>query len=372
MPGTSWREFDWWLFYSAVVLSLFGLVVLVANDNSSNFLASFAFRQILFLFGGILIAVLIARSDYRTFRGPAYVFFLMAIMLLVAVLIFGVTRNGTRGWFEFGFLQVQPSEFVKILFVLVLARFWSKKTFHTLRDVLLSLVFLIPVLFLVLMQPDLGTALSYLTVWLIVVLALSLPMKQLITFLIVALTAGIISLFVLLRVLGQDSYQFQRLEVFPDHLFLKSLHHRDIGYQVDQAIIAIGSGQAFGSGVGQGWQARLNYLPVKESDFIFANIAESMGFLGALLLILLFILFIFMTIRVATVAQDAFGKLVATGLLGMYLFHMIENIGMNLGILPVTGVPLSFVSYGGSHLLTSYIGLGLLESIIMRHKKIKF
>ena len=222
------------------------------------------------------------------------------------------------------------------------------------------------------MQPDLGTALSYLTVWLIVVLALSLPMKQLITFLIVALTAGIISLFVLLRVLGQDSYQFQRLEVFPDHLFLKSLHHRDIGYQVDQAIIAIGSGQAFGSGVGQGWQARLNYLPVKESDFIFANIAESMGFLGALLLILLFILFIFRTIRVATVAQDAFGKLVATGLLGMYLFHMIENIGMNLGILPVTGVPLSFVSYGGSHLLTSYIGLGLLESIIMRHKKIKF
>ena len=160
--------------------------------------------------------------------------------------------------------------------------------------------------------------------------------------------------------------------MYPDHLFLGSLHHRDIGYQVDQAIIAIGSGQILGAGVGRGWQSTLNYLPVKESDFIFANVAESMGFLGAMLMLLIFVLFLLRTVRVATVAQDAFGKLVATGFLGMFFFHMVENIGMNMGLLPVTGVPLSIVSYGGSHLLTSYIGLGFLQSIIMRHKKIKF
>ncbi|MBP7057157.1 rod shape-determining protein RodA [Candidatus Gracilibacteria bacterium] len=372
MWRTLWREFDWWLFYSAVVLSLFGLVVLVGHEASTTFLSSIAAKQIFFLVLAILAAWFTSFADYRSWRTPAYTFYMIMIAILIGVLIFGVTRNGTRGWFDLGPLQIQPSEFAKIPFIIALARFWSKKAVHTIRDVLKSLVFLVPVLVLVLRQPDLGTALSFATIWVIVVLALNLPIKQLIGFMMIALVGAAGSLFLLLQFVGQDSYQFQRIAVYPDHLFLRSLHHRDSGYQVDQAIIAIGSGQALGSGVGTGWQARLNYLPVKESDFIFANIAESMGFLGASLLILLFALFLMRTIRVASLAQDSFGKILATGLLGMFFFHAVENIGMNMGLLPVTGVPLSFVSYGGSHLITAYIGLGLLESIIMRHKKIKF
>ncbi|MBI4835960.1 MAG: rod shape-determining protein RodA [Candidatus Abawacabacteria bacterium] len=367
-----WREFDWWLFYSAVVLSLFGLVVLVAGDSQQNLLASTAFRQTIFLLPSIGLSLYISRTEYRTLRMPAYILYVVGLLVLVSVLVFGVVRNGTRGWFDLGFVQLQPSELVKIPFILALARFWSKKTFHTLKDVVVSLILLIPVLFLVLLQPDLGTALSFVTIWLIIVLALNLPWKQIIYFLLFGTLIAAISFVALLKVVGQDSYQFQRLAVYPDHLLLRSLNHRDAGYQVDQAIIAIGSGKALGAGVGRGWQAQLNYLPVKESDFIFANIAESMGFLGATILILLFVLFLFRTIRVAMIAQDAFGKLMATGFLGMFFFHMVENIGMNMGLLPVTGVPLSFVSYGGSHLITSFIGLGFLQSIIMRHKKIKF
>ncbi len=367
-----WREFDWWLFYSAVVLSLFGLVVLVGHDIGSNFFSSISSKQIAFLVVGIILVFVVGNSDYRTWRTPAYAFYGLSLAILLAVLLFGVTRNGTRGWFELGPLQLQPSELMKIPFIIMLARYWSKKSFHSIRDVLISLLILLPVLVLILRQPDLGTALSYTTIWVIIVLALNLPLKQIITFMIAGIAFASISLLALLQVVGHDSYQFQRISVYPDHLFLTSLHHRDSGYQVDQALIAIGSGKGLGAGVGRGWQARLNYLPVKESDFIFANIAESMGFLGASILILLFVLFLLRTIRVATIAQDAFGKLMATGLLGMFFFHMLENIGMNIGLLPVTGVPLSFVSYGGSHMITAYIGLGLLESIIMRHKKIKF
>lgn len=367
-----WREFDWWLFYSAIILSLFGLVVLVAGDSQQNLLTSIAFRQAVFLLLSVGLSVYISTTDYRPLKMPAYILYMLALGVLIGVLLFGVTRNGTRGWFDLGFMQLQPSELVKIPFVLALAKFWSKKTMHSIRDVILSLTILLPVLLLILLQPDLGTALSFITIWLIVVLALNLPLRQILYFLGFGSVVAVIALVLLLKVVGQDSYQFQRLAVYPDHLFLTSLHHRDIGYQVDQAIIAIGSGQVSGEGVGRGWQAQLDYLPVKESDFIFANIAESMGFLGASLLILLFVLFLFRTVRVAIVAQDAFGKLIATGFLGMFFFHMVENIGMNMGLLPVTGVPLSFVSYGGSHLLTSYISLGFLQSIIMRHKKIKF
>ncbi len=367
-----WREFDWWLFYSAIILSLFGLVVLVAGDTQQSLVNSIAFRQAIFLLISIGISIFISRTEYRSLRLSAYILYMLSLAVLVAVLFFGVVRNGTRGWFDLGFMQLQPSELVKIPFIFALAKFWSKKTIHTLREVFFSLLLLLPAIFLILLQPDLGTVLSFVTIWLTVVLALNLPLKQLIYFLVFGILIASSSLFVLLKVVGQDSYQFQRLAVYPDHLFLESLRHRDIGYQVDQAIIAIGSGQALGAGVGRGWQAQLNYLPVKESDFIFANIAESMGFFGASMLLLLFVLFLFRTIRVARVAQDAFGKLLATGFLGMFFFHMVENIGMNMGLLPVTGVPLSFVSYGGSHLLTSYISLGFLQSIIMRHKKIKF
>lgn len=367
-----WREFDWWLFYSAIILSLFGLVVLVAGDTQQSLVNSIAFRQAIFLLFSIGLSVYISTTEYRTLRRPAYILYVLALIILASVLIFGVVRNGTRGWFDLGFMQLQPSELVKIPFIFALARFWSKKSIHTLRDVFFSLILLIPAIFLILLQPDLGTVLSFVTIWLTVVLALNLRLRQIIYFLVVGIIIATSSLFVLLKVVGQDSYQFQRIAVFPDHLFLQSLRHRDIGYQVDQAIIAIGSGKALGAGVGRGWQAQLNYLPVKESDFIFANIAESLGFLGASMLILLFVLFLLRTVRAARVAQDAFGKLLATGFLGMFFFHMVENIGMNMGLLPVTGVPLSFVSYGGSHLLTSYISLGLLQSIIMRHKKIKF
>lgn len=367
-----WREFDWWIFYSAIILSLFGLVVLVAGDTQNSLVNSLTFRQAVFLCISVGLSVYISTTEYRTLRMPAYILYILSLALLIGVLLFGVTRNGTRGWFDLGFIQLQPSELVKIPFIFALAKFWSKKTFHTLRDVLFSLVLLIPPIFLILLQPDLGTVLSFVTIWLIVVLALNLRLRQIMYFLIFGVIIASSSLLILMKVVGQESYQFQRIAVYPDHLFLTSLRHRDIGYQVDQAIIAIGSGRVLGAGVGRGWQAQLNYLPVKESDFIFANIAESMGFFGASIVILLFVLFLLRTVRVARLAQDAFGKLLATGFLGMFFFHMVENIGMNMGILPVTGVPLSFVSYGGSHLLTSYISLGFLQSIIMRHKKIKF
>ena len=370
---TNFRNFDWLLLAAAVLLSLFGLISIISTTAPGDtFFSTLSVSQIAFISLGLVACFWISYIEYRSLQSFAFFLFILSLLLLVAVLIFGEVHNGTKAWFNLGFFNLQPSEIGKLALILILAFYFSKRSIHSLRQVFTSLLFLLPAVALVLLEPDFGTALAYVMIWFIMILSLNLKSKDLTIMLVSGLSLVIVMLLAMFWLLPQDHFQYQRLQVYPDHLFLTDTYHTDTGYQVDQSLIAFGSGKLFGKGIGQGTQNHLGFLPEAPTDFIFSSIGEELGFLGILIVLVLVATLLYRTLRVAHLAQDKFGRFTAVGIFGLYFYHLTENIGMNIGLLPVTGVPMTFVSYGGSHLLTAYVCLGLLQSILLRYKKIKY
>lgn len=311
--------------------------------------------------------------DYRGLKNFWWIFYGISVILLVYVDLFGKVSGGAMRWIDIGFTQIQPSEIAKIGLIVSLASYFSGRVGKlTIKNLFWSLlIFALPVL-LILKEPDLGTAIVVFFVYLGTILA-SKPSKKQKIFIATSLSI-IIVLFVLssmnIKPFGLLLKQYQRERVLT---FINP--ERDPygqGYNVKQAQIAIGSGGLFGKGLGRGSQSQLEYLPKPYTDFIFAGAGEALGFFGTTLIIALELLIVIRIYNIGQIAQDSFGVLICAGSAAMFLSQSLINIGMNLGLAPVTGIPLPFLSAGGTSLLICFINLGIVQSIYIRHKRLSF
>jgi len=346
------------LLVTSLALAGFGiLAVYVAGSDDGQ---GYAVNQALGFAVGLVGAVPLALVDYRRLRGYLPFIYGLTVVMLLAVTVVGVSAKGAQRWIDIGPVQVQPSEFAKLLVVVVLAGYFSE---HRLGDNTTFLkamgILSLPAL-LVFAQPDLGTALVFGAVFFVMAFVGGAKLYQ-----IGALVAAVAILAVLSLQLGVlEDYQVARLTSFMDPTGLT-----DEGYQVFQSKTAIGSGGVTGKGLEATTLANLGFLPEDHTDFIFSNLAERTGFVGGLLLLGLFFILVWRMLHVATVSRDRFGVLIAVGIATIFLFHVFVNIGMTMGLMPVTGIPLPFISYGRSNLVVSVISLGLLQSIAIRSKK---
>lgn len=356
------KNFDWIIFAAVLLLVTFGLVEIysVALGQASGNLLNFK-KQLIFSGLGFLGLFLFSFIDYRFLRSLNRYFYALAVIILIAVLFLGQTIRGTKGWFSFFGLGLQPVEFVKIVLILFLAKYFSnlatkiKTTRHFLTSALGAAVLIILVIF----QPDFGSALILGAIWLIMILAAGFNKKY---FIIIGL-ASIVVLSISWLFLFKD-YQKERVLNF----FNPGANALESGYNISQAIIAVGSGGLTGKGVGFGSQSQLKFLPEAQTDFIFAVIAEELGFFGVILVLGFYFIFFFRCFSVLKKINNDFGIYFLLGAAGLIFIQMFINIGMNLGIMPVVGLPLPFVSYGGSSLVSLLILVGIVENIIIKSK----
>jgi rod shape determining protein RodA len=358
-----WRHFDYVLLAATIILICFGLAMIHSATQDSPELGGYSWDQAAVAVGGVILLFAIAVFDYRLLANLHRPIYLTTVGLLVATSIIGHVQLGARRWLSVGNIPIQPSEFAKILIIIVLAKFLAdrQRNVDKLRTVLLSFVLIgVPVL-LIYDQPDLSTAISLLVAWSVMVVMSGMR----------PLHMGVLggTLLVSLPIIWMNLQGYQRERVL---LFLDPGRDEFAQYNIDQALIALGSGGWLGQGFGSGIQTQGRFLKVRHTDFIFSVVGEEMGLLGALLLMGLLLIVILRSIRAAMLARDVFGRLIAVGVATTIAFQAMVNIGMNLGVSPVTGIPLPFVSYGRSSLITLLVGIGLVESVVMRHRKLEF
>lgn len=353
---------DFLLFFSLFVLIALGLLVLwsISAQDTPPF---FSFKkQVLFLGLSVIAFFIFSFLDWRIFNTSQIIFLLyfFSLILLILVLFFGDKSRDVSGWFRFGFFSFQPIEIAKISLIMFLAKYLSSRHLEIwqFRHLLVSGFFTFIPMVLVMMQPDMGGAMILGVIWLGLIFLSGIRLKQIILlFFIFLLAAGFAWNFVL------KPYQQARLISFlnPEQDPLGS------GYNRQQALIAIGSGEIFGKGLGWGTQTYLRFLPLAKTDFIFASLAESLGFIGASILIISFFIVFYRLIIRANSFSYNFCKLFTIGFVIKLLIETFVNIGMNVGLLPIVGIALPFISAGGSHLLIDFIGLGIINSMIIHH-----
>ncbi|MFO8035952.1 MAG: FtsW/RodA/SpoVE family cell cycle protein [Anaerolineales bacterium] len=380
MRNISWRHFDFWLLGAVAFLTIFGVAMIrsAIAGNPTLVEANTVAKQMIFAAVGFVVMILTAIIDYRYWSAVSRFLYLLTAGILAVLYLFGAALFGSRRWFTLGPILIQPSEIAKIIVILILAHFFSKHMEKINRPVtiLRSLLVTAGIMIWVLIQPDLSTSIVILVLWFALLWASGLKIKQL----LIASGAGIMALLVgfplmLLSYNPEQTgglikpYQIRRIInfLFPD----PDASYGEI-YNVQQAMISIGSGGWLGKGYGSGSQVQLRFLKVRHSDFIFSALAEEFGFAGAMIVLLLLAFIIYRCLRAARLAGDTYGALTAYGVATLIAFQTIFNISVNLNLLPVTGLTLPFVSYGGSSLITLFIGIGLVESIILRHKELEF
>lgn len=356
-------SFDWYIVSIPIFLAILGI-----SSMFSVKAWDLVYHQIIFVVIGIGLAFLLTRIDVKIVLNYAPLFFLIFLFITLGTLVFGVTRNATTAWYDFFGFTFQPSEFLKFFYILALARFFVNRTYHTMWHIVQSLcIYTLPVLLVLYLQKDIGTAFVFLFAWLVMILALTFSSmeKKKIFFLFASgvVLTGILAFFLL------RSYQVERLSVFPDHLFLRLNRHPDIGYQVDQSLIAIGSTSFFGKGLGNGTQTVNGFLPEPHNDFVFASLVESMGISSAILILCFYAFLLYRIYMISQKCQQIYTDLIVAGVLGIFFFHIFQNIGMNIGLVPVTGISLPFISYGGSFMLLSFLLVGLSEALLLQYKK---
>lgn len=353
-------HFDFGLLFLIFLFSLIGVgAIFSATHFAEGPSSTLYFKQLTWIGLAFLALLTTIAIHYRTLQRYAYLLYSISILLLLVVSMIGKVGMGARRWIAIGPLIIQPSEIAKIALILALSRYISdiqeRGGFSAGRYLNIAAIVGLP-LFLILRQPDLGTALMLMSIALTLIFVAGVPIRPL----LIAFGLLIGSAPFLWRFLKE--YQKQRILVFlrPD------MDPSGSGYHIIQSKIAIGSGGLFGKGILQGTQSQLRFLPEQHTDFIFSVIAEEMGFIGALILILLFAYFVFKGIDIALKTEDLFGTLLVTGITSMIAYYVFINIGMTSGIFPVVGVPLPFISYGGSSLITLFIGTGLILNVRMR------
>jgi len=351
---------DWSLFILATLLSTLGVVFIFSVTYSQN--PYLMISQIIYFLIGAVIAVLLTFFDYRNLRGLSPILYGVLLVLLIIVLFLGSHAFGAARWIDLKIFQLQPSEIGKVIILLLLARIFAETKEFDFKKILLIIGIVIVPIILILRQPDFGTAMVFFVALLI--LFFFSNVKKII---LLAIIAGLI----LAAPVGWHflkPYQKDRIYTFIN----PSKDPYGSGYNVTQAKITVGSGGLWGKGIGKGSQIQLNFLPVAHTDFIFASAAESIGFVGSTGLILLLVFLVVRIINVARVSKDLFGYYFALGWGLTLLFQVFVNVGMNMGIMPVTGIPLPFISSGGTSMLTNMAAIGILQSIYLRHRKISF
>ncbi len=358
---TYFRGVDWGLIICVLALSVIGFLV-IYSATSHNGEISQLWKKQLFWFGLSLATMWIfSKIDYRFWMEASYGFYFVAIISLLVVLFIGDQTNGARRWIRFGFLSYQPSELAKLSVLLVLARYIGSKTIelYYLRRFFVLLFLIGLPLFLILKQPDLGSALLLIPVSLILMYVGGLRVRWLMWVILMAL-ASLPLIWHFLK-----DYQRERLEVF--------INPQDdplgAGYNIIQSVIAIGSGGISGKGFMQGTQTQLSFIPEHHTDFIFSVVGEEWGFMGAVVVLGFYYFMVQRIFDISKKARDREGALLALGIAGMFTVQIIINVGMTVGLLPVTGLTLPFVSYGGSSLMFSYAAIGILLNISYANRR---
>jgi rod shape determining protein RodA len=380
MRDTPWHNFDFWLFGAVSLLTIFGITMInsAIAENIELIETNTVQKQIIFAVGGLIVAMITAAIDYRLWASLTRFLYWGMILTLFILNTLGEQLFGSNRWFRVGPILIQPSEIAKIVIILVLADFFTRhlKDISKISWIARSLIVTTGIGIWILLQPDLSTAIVIFVLWFALTWASGLEIKHLVA----AGVAGVIGLTIGLPLLFLNydptktdglikPYQIERIInfLFPD----PTARHGAI-YNVQQALVSIGSGGWVGKGYGSGTQVQLRFLKVRHSDFIFSALAEEFGFVGTIVVMALLVFIILRCIRAARISSDTFGAMIAYGVATLLSFQAIVNIGMNLNLLPVTGLPLPFVSYGGSSLLSMLIGIGLVESVILRHKALEF
>jgi rod shape determining protein RodA len=352
-----WRSLDPILLFVSLTLSAFGILAVYAAGTSAR--EAYAMDQALGFVVGLAGAVPLALIDYRFWQRYLHLIYGLVLLMLLAVMVMGAAAGGAQRWVDIGPVQVQPSEFAKLGIVVVLAGFFAEKPVGEHTVFLSALGILAVPAVLVFMQPDLGTALVFGAVFFTMAYIAGAKLVQLAGLVVAGVAAAVLA--VKLKIL--EEYQVARLTSFIDCEGVAELC-----YQVEQSKMAIGSGGLTGKGLDAQTLANLGFLPADHTDFIFSNLAERVGFVGSIVLIVLFFFLIWRILHVATISSDRFGVLIAVGVATIFLFHVFINVGMTMGIMPVTGIPLPFISYGRSNLVVSVLSLGLLQSIAIHSK----
>jgi rod shape determining protein RodA len=347
-----------------VLLLLMGLAMVYSATRNTEGLEDSTRRQALFIVIGLALMLAVATVDYGLLEPLTGAVYALMIGTLFAVLIIGQTTYGAQRWIDLGFMLFQPSEFAKVFLVLFLARLLSasRDQIKSARTFLLSLGATLLPMVLVYRQPDLSTALILGAIWLGMALFAGVRLVYFAGLGVAGLVAA--------PAIWLALHDYQRLRILT---FLNpGSDPQGTGYNVTQALIAIGSGGWFGQGFASGTQSQLHFLRVRHTDFIFSVLAEELGFAGALLLFVLLGLLLWRIIRVAGMARDSFGEYIAVGMATLIFVQSVVNIAMNMALIPTTGIPLPFISFGNNALLSLLLGLGLVESVALRHKKLDF
>jgi len=321
-------------------------------------------RQGIFALVNVIIIFFMLNFDYKILEKFAPTLYGINLVMLLAVTFVGHSALGAQRWIQIGPISLQPSEFSKLIMIIALADLLNKKQgrLYSFKEIIPILLYVgIPFL-LVLKQPDLGTALVFLAILFGMIFVAGIRTKHL----MIIFGSGLAFMPIFWHFL--KDYQKMRLTVFMD----PNVDPLGSGYHIIQSKIAIGSGMLFGKGLFSGTQSQLNFLPENHTDFIFAVIGEELGFIGAVFILLLYFILLYRGIKIAGSARDNFGTLLATGITSMLAFHLLVNVGMTAGIMPVTGIPLPLMSYGVSALTTNMISVGILLNIYMRRQKIMF
>ncbi len=357
---------DW-----VVILAIFGLIGVGLASLYSSSLAKEDFlnfeKQIIFFVIGIFLLAGFALIDYRVFQSNRSILlagYIFSLILLLGVFLFAPKIRGTKTWYDLGIIAIDPSEIAKIVLILLLAKFFSVRhieLYNSLHIAVSGVYVLLPTV-LILLQPNIGSALILILIWLGIILISGIRLKQFLFLILIFIVAIILGWKFILQ-----DYQKERIisffEPYQDPL--------GTDWQRLQARIAIGSGGLLGKGIGRGPQTQHGFLPEAETDFIFAAIAEEMGFLGVLIVIGLFSIIFWRILRLAIFCPNNFSRFFVVGLAISLISQTIVNIGMNLGLLPIVGISLPFVSYGGSNLIINLISIGIVQSIFVRSSKLQ-
>jgi rod shape determining protein RodA len=364
MKLETWRYFDFWLLGAVAVVIIFSIAMidsaiaenpeLIENDTVN--------RQIIFAGIGFIVIILTTILDYHFWATIGRILYgVLAVFLAIVIFGGGEAEFGAARWINVGFAVVQPSELAKITIIVIMADFFARhqQRMGRLDWIARSILLTMGLVGLIIIQPDLSTSITLLVIWFALLFASGLPGKYILVFVVLAIILPIIGYPFL------ADYQQQRVKNF---LFTDPNARFGEEYNVRQAIITIGSGGWLGQGYGQGDQVQLRFLKVRHSDFIFAAISEEFGFVGATIVIAILLFIIYRCLRAARMAHDSYGALICYGVATLIAFQTLVNVGMNLKLMPVTGLPLPLISQGGSSLLSVMLGIGLVESVISRHK----
>jgi rod shape determining protein RodA len=374
LRNVSWRHFDFWLLGAVVLATAFGTTMIRSAVAGNEVLLPLINRQIYFAVVGLALIFLVAAIDYRYWMALYRPIVIVMSLLLFSLFLSAQAVFGAARWFSVGVLFLQPTEFAKIAAILLLARYFDKTQNHPrdLRWIIGAFIWVMALAIWILLQPNLSNVVVLMVILAALLWFNGIQLKHLALFGVIGFLtiSTVVTLSVLsIRIPFMQEYQQQRITnfVIPDE-------NATFGekYNVDQAKIAIGSGGLFGKGYGHGTQTQLRFLKVRHTDFIFSVIGEEFGLAGSLLVIMMIMLVIWRCLRTAQKARDVAGMNIAYGVAVLILFQGMVNISMNLNIVPVSGLPLPFISYGGSGLTALMLGIGLVESVAMRHKQLEF